>query len=316
MLSLVVYLIKNNQFKMRISLIILLLLFGYSCNREFKGEGQTRKDTFTYEGEKRKFRIYFPESYNKNELHPVVIALHGRFGRGKQMEKSSLFNPVADENNVIMVYPDGYKKSWNDGRGEGPAADENIDDVGFINALINLVIGDYAVDDSRIYVCGMSNGGFMSMRLAHELEDRIAAFGSVTGSLGTNYNGTLDHAVPVMLIAGTKDPLVPYEGGEVADSGTESRGFEDLLEYYAANNGCDSLYVSDLPQVNDDGVNTEKWMYSNCDNDVQCILFKNIGAGHTWPGGNSVLWENTVGKESSEINASRELMNFFLQHQL
>lgn len=302
---------------MRLTLIILLLLlFGYSCNREFKGEGQTRKDTFTFDDEKRKFRIYFPENYDENELHPVVIALHGRLGRGKQMEKSSLFNPVADENNVIMVYPDGYKKSWNDGRGEGPAADDNIDDVGFINALINLIIGDYAVDDSRIYACGMSNGGFMSMRLAHELDNRIAAFGSVTGSLGTNYNQALDNAVPVMLIAGTEDPLVPYEGGEVADSGTESMGFEALLEYYAANNNCDTLNVQQLPQVNDDGVNTEKWVYSDCEESAKCVLFKNIGAGHTWPSGDAALGENTVGKESSEIDASRELMNFFLQYEL
>lgn len=301
---------------MRLVALFLLLFIGFSCNREFKGEGQTRRDTFTFDGEKRKFRIYFPENYDENQLHPVVIALHGRLGRGRQMEKSSLFNPIADEHDVIMVYPDGYKKSWNDGRGEGPAADDNIDDVGFINALINLIIGDYAVDDSRIYVCGMSNGGFMSMRLAHELNDRIAAFGSVTGSLGTNYNGVLDQPVPVMLIAGTEDPLVPYEGGEVADSDTYCMGFEELLDYYASNNNCANLTQEELPQVNNDGINTEKWTYSDCDNNAKCVLFKNVGAGHTWPSGNSSLGENTVGKESSEIDASRELMEFFLQYEL
>ena len=301
---------------MKLVLFILLVFVGLGCNREFRGDGKSRKGSFMFGGEKRKFRIYLPENYDKNELHPVVIALHGRLGKGRQMEKSSLFNPIADENDVIMVYPDGYKKSWNDGRGEGPAADDNIDDVGFINALINLIIGDYGVDDSRVYVCGMSNGGFMSMRLAHELNDRIAAFGSVTGSLGTNYNGVLDQPVPVMLIAGTEDPLVPYTGGEVADSDTYSIGFEDLLDYYATNNSCITLDVQQLPQVNDDGVNTEKWVYSDCDNNAKCILFKNIGAGHTWPSGNSSLSENTVGKESSEIDASRELMNFFLQYEL
>jgi polyhydroxybutyrate depolymerase len=301
---------------MRYIILVLLLLVGFGCNREFKGEGKSSRDSFTFDGEKRKFRVYLPEDYDENELHPVVIALHGRLGRGRQIEKSSLFNPIADENNVIMVYPDGYKRSWNDGRGEGPAADDNIDDVGFINALINLIIGDYGVDDSRIYVCGMSNGGFMSMRLAHELNNRIAAFGSVTGSLGVNYNGTLDQPVPVMLIAGTEDPLVPYTGGEVADSDTYSIGFEDLLEYYASNNACTTLNVEELPEVNDDGINTEKWTYTDCDNNAKCILFKNKGAGHTWPSGKSSLGENTVGKESSEIDASRELMNFFLLFEL
>jgi polyhydroxybutyrate depolymerase len=292
------------------------VIFGIGCNREFKGDGSTKKQSFTFDGEKRKFRIYLPENYDKNQLYPVVFALHGRFGDGKQMEKSSLFNPIADENNVIMVYPDGYEKSWNDGRGEGPAAEENIDDVGFIDALINLIIGDYAVDDSKIYVCGMSNGGFMSMRLAHELNDRIAAFGTVTGSLSASYNEPLNQSVPVMLIAGTEDPLVPYNGGEVAASGTYSLGFEDLLDYYAANNNCNTLNTEELPEVNDDGITTEKWVYSNCTNNSKCVLFKNIGAGHTWPSGDSSLGENVVGKESSEINASRELMNFFLQYEL
>lgn len=297
-------------------LVLSSMIFTLGCNREFKGDGKTKKQSFTYQGEKRKFRIYFPENYDENGLHPVVIALHGRFGDGKQMEKSSLFNPIADENNVIMVYPDGYEKSWNDGRGEGPAADDNIDDVGFIDALINLIIGDYAVDDSRIYVCGMSNGGFMSMRLAHELNNRIAAFGTVTGSLSSNYNEPLNQSVPVMLIAGTEDPLVPYSGGEVAESGTYSLGFEDLLDYYAANNNCSILNIQQLPQVNDDGVTAEKWVYSDCSNNEKCILFKNIGAGHTWPSGDSALGENVVGKESSEIDASRELMSFFLQYEL
>lgn len=297
-------------------LVISFVIFGLGCNREFKGDGSTKKQSFTYDGEKRKFRIYFPENYDENQLYPVVFALHGRFGDGKQMEKSSLFNPIADENNVIMVYPDGYEKSWNDGRGEGPAADNNIDDVGFIDALINLIIGDYAVDDSKIYVCGMSNGGFMSMRLAHELNDRIAAFGTVTGSLSSSYNEPLNQSVPVMLIAGTEDPLVPYNGGEVAESGTYSFGFEDLFDYYATNNNCTTFNVEQLPQVNDDGVIAEKWVYSDCSNNEKCILFKNIGAGHTWPSGASSLGENVVGKESSEIDASRELMSFFLQYEL
>ena len=297
-------------------LLFFLLGFGLGCNREFKGDGKTKKQSFTFDGEKRKFRIYFPENYDENSIHPVVIALHGRFGSGKQMEKSSLFNPIADENDVVMVYPDGYKKSWNDGRNEGPASEDNIDDVGFIDALINLIIGDYGVDDSRIYVCGMSNGGFMSMRLAHELNDRIAAFGTVTGSLSSDYNVSLNQPVPVMLIAGTEDPLVPYGGGEVAESGTYSLGFENLLDHYATNNTCATLNIQQLPQVNDDGVNTEKWVYSDCTNNAKCVLFKNIGAGHTWPSGESSLGENTVGKESSEIDASRELMNFFLQYDL
>jgi poly(3-hydroxybutyrate) depolymerase len=119
-----------------------------------------------------------------------------------------------------------------------------------------------------------------------------------------------------MLIAGTEDPLVPYGGGEVAESGTYSLGFENLLEHYATNNTCATLNIQQLPQVNDDGVNTEKWVYSDCTNNAKCVLFKNIGAGHTWPSGESSLGENTVGKESSEIDASRELMNFFLQYDL
>ncbi|MEX1191336.1 MAG: PHB depolymerase family esterase [Brumimicrobium sp.] len=304
------------MFRVKFLILFLGLFLFVNCNKEFKGEGKVKRYTLKFDGEKRVFRVYTPDNYDESKSYPMVMALHGRLGNGRQMMKSSKFNPIADQKDVIMVYPNGYKKSWNDGRGEGPAYDDNIDDVGFINALINRVTGDFSVDGSKVYVCGMSNGGFMSMRLAHELNNKIAAFGTVTGSLGSNYNYNLSKEVPVMLIAGTEDPLVPYTGGEVADSDTYSRGFEELFHYFGNNNGCNNQLIEELPEKENDGIRAEKWTYETCDNNASCILFKIIGAGHTWPSGDDSLNENTVGKESSEINASEELVNFFLQHSL
>lgn len=287
-----------------------------NCNREFKGGGDSKKHTFHYKGENRSYRLYLPKDYDESTSYPMVLALHGRYGKGKQLEKSSLFNPLADQYGIIIVYPDGYKKSWNDGRGEGPATADNIDDVGFIETLIYRLKGDYPVDPAKIYACGMSNGGFMSMRLAHELSDIIAAFGTVTGSLGSNYNEILQNQVPILLIAGTEDPLVPYGGGEVAESGTFSVGFEDLLAYYADHNNCNELTKQVLPNKEDDGIRAEKWEYTSCEEDATCVLFKIKGAGHTWPSGKSNVNEDIVGKSSFEINASEELIQFFLSHSL
>jgi polyhydroxybutyrate depolymerase len=232
------------------------------------------------------------------------------------MAKSTLFSPLADEYEYIVVYPDGYEKSWNDGRGEGPAAEEGIDDVQFIETLIDEIQKEYTIDSKKIYATGMSNGGFMAMRLACELDDKIAAFSSVTGSLSDQYNCEPSRSVPILLIAGTDDELVPYEGGEVANSGTTSLAFDSLLGFWGANNDCSNFEITALPSTKDDGTQIEKMLYSNCENDKSCLLFKVINGGHTWPSGESFFGSDVVGLTSTEIMASREIVEFSLSHEL
>ena len=119
-----------------------------------------------HDGETRRYVLSVPDGA-EGEL-PLVVALHGRLGTGRGMARDLGQDELLDEQGFAAVYPDGYRRSWNDGRGGGPAAEAGIDDVGFIEALLEEVAGQVTVDASRVYLVGISNGGMMAQRLACE----------------------------------------------------------------------------------------------------------------------------------------------------
>ena len=300
--------------KCKYPIVIAFIFLFIACNREFKGDGDTNRHNLIHDDEKRRFHVYLPKNFDESKKYPVIIALHGRYGNARKMPEMTNLNLIADEKELIIVYPNGYKRSWNDGREHGPAAEKGIDDVGFIAKLITFMNEKYPVSKKQFYAVGMSNGGFMTMRLACQLNHKIAAFASVTGGLSDDFNCQPGKHIPIMLVAGTDDPLVPYNGGTVANSNSKTIGFEDLLNFWGENNSCNNLIIEQLPIIKDDGIRAEKWSYDDCD--PTCVLFKMIGAGHTWPSGGNFLNEEHVGKPSYEIDASREIVDFFLSYSL
>lgn len=290
--------------------IVVILLFG--CNKTHKGEGDGTRHSISIDNERRRFQVYTPKSYDKSKEYPVMIALHGRYGNARNMAKMTGFNPLADEHEFIVVYPNGYKRSWNDGRGESPASVDNIDDVKFIQGIIGFLTANYAIDEDRLFVSGMSNGGFMAMRLACEMATTFRACISVTGSLAANFNCVPNSNVNILLFAGTDDELVPYGGGEVASSGSFSKGFEELLDFWGEQNACSDFTTEKLPKTTDDITEIEKLSYTNCADNTTCTLYKIINGGHTWSMGNNFFGENTTGVSSEEINASETIIAFCL----
>jgi polyhydroxybutyrate depolymerase len=145
-------------------------------------------DTIHVGGRDRTYTVRLPSSYTGTTPMPLVVAMHGGFGSGTQLENQSQLTVKAEEAGFIVVYPDGVAsllgiRTWNAGGCCGYAMNQDIDDVGFINALLDTLIADYAIDTQRIYATGMSNGGFMSYRLACELANRIAAIAPVSASM-------------------------------------------------------------------------------------------------------------------------------------
>ena len=231
-------------------ILILVMVLASSCNKEFKGNGDETKHTIEVGGVKRKYRVYTPEHYNGSTAYPVVFALHGRFGKGSGMDKFSNFNPTADSKGFIVVYPDGYKKSWHDDRHRGPAADAGIDDIAFFHAMIDQLAKDYSIDQDRIYACGMSNGGFMALSLACHMPERIAAVATVTGNMALDPQNWCfpSRGVPVMLIGGVDDPIAPYHGGVDADNGSNI-GFPQSFDFWVTQNNCPGTEVVDNCQI-------------------------------------------------------------------
>jgi polyhydroxybutyrate depolymerase len=187
-----------------------------------------------------------------------------------------------------------------------------VDDVGFINALIDTLINRNAlIDLERIYVCGWSAGGFMTYTLACQLSHRIAAIASVGGlfisSVSANYNSL--HTMPVLHMHGTKDNIVHPSGGEDALSA------DQIINYFTALNGCvqiDTLLLPDLDTL--DKSTVEKISYTDCSDSSNVIYYRVIDGGHSWPGG--VIDYDWAGNRNMDINAGVEILNFFKNHKL
>ncbi len=296
-----------------------LFLMTFSCHKEWEGEGSDRRRCFNSGGFRRCYYVYLPAAYDESKKYPLLLALHGRGGQGRGMDKFSGFNPVADEKEFIVCYPDGYSRNWADDRQFGPAADAGVDDIAFFDELIDRMIEDYSVDDKKVYAAGMSNGAFMSLSLACHLSDRIAAVAAVSGNMALDPDLWCEPSrpVPVLLIGGTADPIVPYYGGQIAES-SECIGCVETFYFWRDLNGCfdfeqDSVWSDVDP---DDHTTVQTHSHFGCDSAATVILYEVVGMGHTWPQGSQYLDESKIGLVSKEFNGAAVVAEFLLQFQL
>ena len=134
-------------------------------------------------GLRRAFRTYMPAVVASPA--PLVFVLHGGGGTARQMERSVSFNALADRFGFVVIYPDAVDRNWNDGRNAANIRSqrEAVDDVGFIATLIDVLSREMRIDRRRIFATGISNGGFMSQRLAVDLSERIAAIAPVASGM-------------------------------------------------------------------------------------------------------------------------------------
>lgn len=282
-------------------------------------------ETLQHEGIERTYHIHLPPGFSKDKPAPLVLALQGGGGKGQKFDQSitgGTLSVEADKRGVILVFPEGMNKQWCDGRTEILKTKKIYDDVGFISKIIDTMVKKYGIDPSRVYVTGLSNGGFMTVRLAMDLSEKIAAVAPVAASISNAIKGrTPKLPISIMIVNGTKDPVVPFEGGLVGLSKFgKSRGeilsTASSIEYFCRYNGCGMKPEKYTIQDKDpeDGTNVEIEKYTGCKDGTEVILVKVIGGGHTWPGGKQYLNRRLVGAVSRDINASTMILDFFLSH--
>jgi len=181
------------------------------------------------DGLARHWQAYIPES--RTPAAPLLILLHGSRGDGREMQVASFysFDVLAERQGLITVYPDGVEKHWNDCRASASYAanTRNIDDVGFLRALIAEMVVEFDVDPRQVFVAGLSNGGHMAYRMALEAPDAVAGVAAFAANLPVESNRDCSASgvpLPVLVVNGTEDPVNPYEGGLVELFGDSSRG--------------------------------------------------------------------------------------------
>jgi len=305
--------------------------------------------TIAHGGIERKYAVHIPTNYNDITSIPVLIALHGGGGNMEESIKYFNFNPQADKEGFLVVYPEGYGKmlagkhlgTWNGGKCCAPSTDENIDDVGFINKVIGKITDDFHIDEKRVYVAGFSNGAQMSYRLGCELSDKIAAV-ALGGSVGTFEGCSPKRPVPVYMFSGTADTCTPYEGG--AECGGCMGRFFNSIGVPAPMNvyQCDSVdtFTGKVLSMNKCSGNssvtynkgsTTCVTYNTCSGNSEVTSCTISGGGHVWPGNTKYSidicssnpngyvceeWKKAVGPLSPDFNVNDELWRFFKKYQL
>jgi polyhydroxybutyrate depolymerase len=273
--------------------------------------------TLTVGGLNRTYVVHVPEGHDQEHPMPVVLALHGATMNGPMMAWFSGLNRKADEAGLIVVYPNGTGNfssfTWNGGNCCGSAVQNKVDDVAFINALLDDLMGSYPVDRQRIYATGMSNGAVMTYRLASELSDRIAAIAPVSGSMGTEIS-RLKRPVSVLHFHGTLDEYIPFLGGrgKKSISDTQFWPVDHSIRTWVKSNGCDENPKIDSLSRSGDELTVTRKTYAAANDGTEVVLVVIEGGGHTWPGMKSPT--ETLGKSALNISANDLMWEFFQNH--
>lgn len=276
----------------------------------------TKKEEIVYDGRARTYILHIPKSYNGETPMPLVIALHGGGGRAESMQGKSGFNKLADKEGFIVVYPDGTGRfenrlfTWNAGYCCGYALDNNIDDIGFIRALIEKVQQTLKIDPNMIYITGHSNGGMMSYRLGSELSDVVAAIAPVAGSIGGKANEDSEEWIiaepsfPVSVIAihGLLDESVAYNGGHGDNAGgtREDISVNDSINFWVHHNNCNT--VPETQEIGNITIDT----YKEGNSGTEVVLYTINNGGHYWPGSDKDPYQ--------EISVAEVIWDFFKNH--
>ena len=284
-----------------------------------RGHHVDKQATMQVDGRERTYTYHVPSSYDGTRPMPLVLALHGRLGQGAGEERLSHFDKISDANGFIVIYPDGLDRSWADGRGGTPSDRKEVDDVKFLSSLIDKFEADYKIDPTRVYAMGMSNGGFMSGRVACQLSNRIAAVAIVAASLSDTVAASCHPAEPIsaLILQGTNDPLVPLAGGALGHNGAGGvvLSHDATVEKFAKLDDCPEPPKKEhIADRAGDGTTIDATLYSGCAAGTEVRGYVVNGGGHAWPGGMQYFPASVIGKTSKNMDASEAIWDFFSRH--
>lgn len=191
------------------------------------------------------------------------------------------------------------------------------DDIAFFNQMLDQLNTKFSVDSSRVYAAGLSEGGFMSLRVGCALGDRIAAIAAVGAAMPKTMICLPSRPVALVMINGTSDPVVPYGGGTEKNMSLATVSVEDSAKAWAKIDRCEEKpQKSKVSEKSKGGMETKVDTYNGCQQNSQVVLYSVKGAGNTWPGGEQYEVEKTVGKTSQDLNANEVIWSFLVTKKL
>lgn len=255
----------------------------------------------------------------------LVLVFHGSNQTGEKFRAFTghSFDALASVGGAVVAYLDGYKGHWNDARAASSfaARTENVDDVAFAEAVISQLQASHQVDSSKVYAAGFSNGGQMVIRLIHQVPGLLAGAAVIAATQPAPDNFLLADApsvsLPVVLIHGTRDPIVAYEGGamswwarQVFRVGGVSLSAPQTAAYYAARNEIiQAPAVMDLPHREESGKTSITRTDYRQDGKLPVTLYTVHAGGHTIPGPRQAPF--VLGRTTRDLNAAEAIGQFF-----
>lgn len=286
---------------------------------ETSGPGQ-HSLTINSQGHSWTTLVQIPAGYDPSVKSPLVLLLHGGGGSGTHILNHNNWAAKADEAGFIAVAPDGQPAAprldanfqrnpsvWNSGQFKTLTPRTSLDDVAFLKTLLETVSSKLAIDETKIFVVGHSNGGGMTLRCAAEMPEQIRAIATVAGI----YEGkveTVAEPTPTLYIIGEKDPLLPLEGGVSRTPWGErqTRPRDAYLGAWAKLQGC---LEQPTVLIDDEKIVRSQYPGERPGSRFEVLLIK--GHGHAWPGAALPLMAMTMGPSVSTVHANDEIWKFF-----
>ncbi len=267
-------------------------------------------------GRRRTYVLHLPPAHDGRTPLPLVVVLHGGGGNAGNAIALTGFSDLADRDAFAVVYPNGTGRledrllTWNSGNCCGYALEHQVDDVGFLRALLQTLEAGAGVDPRRVYVTGISNGGMLAYRAACELSGRIAAIAPVAAAMNVEQCAPA-HPLSVVAFHGTADENVRYEGGRprrIVDlrHPRVDQPVSHAISFWVGHNGC-----APAPRREEQG-NVLVETYAGGREGTEVVLYTLRGGGHSWPGGAAIRpW---IDPPSPNLAATEQMWEFFRRH--